>query len=454
MDVKLITPKTERKLVTSLRAAISDVNQGANPNDAIVKQALDNGLGPEMACRLVEAYNTSKTLNRLKSTTGEKRAESFDIADRDTVIRMLYATDGGEKESSVVRYNNPSQVNFNKDRRLNKAANVMEKAAGVKESSKRQASGFAIKANALKQARGVLTKVAKLEREAKALAREAKEKFSSDVYELSRLFTRSDRVTMAGLDDIEARLLYHHGPAVKKAFDIALSMLPEKQAAREKRAESVPTSYVYPLDDMIYKAAEQATKSAQEAAEAHVAYIKVEKSASLIRREFGTKVDKAAGRTKKADDYTDQMGATADDDDFYEPSKGGNSSDEDGKNKKTIDPLDQALNFKGFGPVKKPDKPDMVFPAAHEGQLRSIRAKLLLNDMLSNDPVISGYPTEDVITTYNSLAEMVPALATQPIAMRGLMASMLQRSGGLDPMEVRELLGTEESKRKLRVLGE
>ena len=78
----------------------------------------------------------------------------------------------------------------------------------------------------------------------------------------------------------------------------------------------------------------------------------------------------------------------------------------------------------------------------------------MINDLISNDPVISGYPVEQVVTAYNTISEMLPALATQPIAMRGLIASMLQRGGGLEAMEIKNLLDTEEQKRKLRILGE
>jgi len=102
----------------------------------------------------------------------------------------------------------------------------------------------------------------------------------------------------------------------------------------------------------------------------------------------------------------------------------------------------------------KPVKPTSTFPAQHEGALRAIKTKMMLNDMISNDPVISGYPVEQVTGVYNKLAELVPALSTQPIAMRGLIANMLQREGGLESMEVKNLLDTEESKRKLRVLGD
>ena len=470
MDVNLISSATENLLVSSLRSAITDVNAGMNSNDALVKRATENALGPELACRLTEAYNTSKTLNKLRNTEGEKRAESFDLANRDTVLAALYTpAEPTEKVASVA--NDPRKINFN-----NRPKAYHEKAAAVGKLSlgaeyTKQAL-YGIEGNAVIAGRGFLNGIKNARDEFRMHIKRAKEDVAKSLHEFVSTFKRADRNKMSPLKDIEERLSFHFGPIAKQAMDLACGQLNDKQRFEEKRAEEVPTSYVHPLNDELYKLAETLITDLQAAGDLQAEYMTFDKKASSVEKHFKHQVDAIAGRvphiqtdsvlneeqqmspilSKMAADFDPTMSTVSSDPyEVLDDEAAVQAPAVTGMTKKKKDPsFSDMLSIEDAKPVK----PTSTFPAQHEGALRAIKTKMMLNDMISNDPVISGYPVEQVTGVYNKLAELVPALSTQPIAMRGLIANMLQREGGLESMEVKNLLDTEESKRKLRVLGD
>ena len=111
-DVNVISSTQEKKLLGAMESAISLTNSGTAPNEAIAKTANDNGLSPEFACRMVEAFNTSKTIKHLKDNDGEKRAETFDIADKESVLKLMYSPT--EKSVEKAAYSAPFKFDFNK----------------------------------------------------------------------------------------------------------------------------------------------------------------------------------------------------------------------------------------------------------------------------------------------------------------------------------------------------
>jgi len=73
---KLATEAQQKELSSALKSAIININNGANPDEAIAKEAVDHGFGADFASRMVEAYNTSKTLHHYTHAPAEKKAET------------------------------------------------------------------------------------------------------------------------------------------------------------------------------------------------------------------------------------------------------------------------------------------------------------------------------------------------------------------------------------------
>ena len=91
--MKDLSKAAEQKALDALEGAIESVGAGMTPDAAIIKAAQDNKLTAQMTQRMIEAYNVSKTLNHLKNSEGEKRAEAFDIADPTNIFAELFPKD-------------------------------------------------------------------------------------------------------------------------------------------------------------------------------------------------------------------------------------------------------------------------------------------------------------------------------------------------------------------------
>lgn len=85
----------------------------------------------------------------------------------------------------------------------------------------------------------------------------------------------------------------------------------------------------------------------------------------------------------------------------------------------------------------------------HEDQLREIQTRAMLQDLLTNDPVISGYDPHEVASAFNELSQLAPRTAAQPVLARALLRKSLQL-GALDSFEGNEAVSTEHKLRDLQ----
>ena len=82
--------KDKARIVDAIERAVKLANEGASPDDALFKVAQGEQLPPEMIRRVVEAFNTSKTLAHLKHASEDDKAASFDIASAENILGRLY----------------------------------------------------------------------------------------------------------------------------------------------------------------------------------------------------------------------------------------------------------------------------------------------------------------------------------------------------------------------------
>jgi len=88
------------KLMTALNDAISNFNGGADENESVVKAASSHGFNPEQTLRLVESFNTAKTICFYKHA--DDRSAAFPTADPDAVIADLFGKKEEEKAASAM----------------------------------------------------------------------------------------------------------------------------------------------------------------------------------------------------------------------------------------------------------------------------------------------------------------------------------------------------------------
>jgi hypothetical protein len=88
--MKNLTKTDESKAMRALESAVKLANDGMTPSDALAKAAEDAKLPPQLTQRLVEAFNTSKTLSHYKKAGTSDKAKTFPLADPSAVLEAIY----------------------------------------------------------------------------------------------------------------------------------------------------------------------------------------------------------------------------------------------------------------------------------------------------------------------------------------------------------------------------
>jgi hypothetical protein len=102
--------------------------------------------------------------------------------------------------------------------------------------------------------------------------------------------------------------------------------------------------------------------------------------------------------------------------------------------------LDKALTPKPTSELIEDQWMELEDPE-HESDLRKIRAQAMISDFMANDEVISGYDPDEVLRTYNEIAQMTPRASTQTGIMRPLLRRRLQ--GHIEPFEAEQATNIE-----------
>ena len=75
-------------LMTALHEAVGHFNESGDPNDAVVKTAREHDFNAEQTARLLETFNTARTIHHYKAAAD--RSATFELADRDDVLSALF----------------------------------------------------------------------------------------------------------------------------------------------------------------------------------------------------------------------------------------------------------------------------------------------------------------------------------------------------------------------------
>lgn len=88
----------KEKLMDALKDSVSHYNTGISAEEAIVKSAKDHNFNKDQTERLVETFNTARTINFFKHASD--KTSNFDVADKSKVLGIIY---GDEKTSSSIK---------------------------------------------------------------------------------------------------------------------------------------------------------------------------------------------------------------------------------------------------------------------------------------------------------------------------------------------------------------
>lgn len=81
----------------------------------------------------------------------------------------------------------------------------------------------------------------------------------------------------------------------------------------------------------------------------------------------------------------------------------------------------------------------------HELELKNIRAQATLHDLMSNDPVVSGYDSQEVATAFNDIAAAAPNIVDSPAVLQAVLRKRLE-AGQFADFDVKQLLEMDKTK--------
>lgn len=99
----------KEKLKKALEDAVGYYNAGMSANDAVVKSASEHDLTVDQTDRVVESFNTAKTINYFDKNASD-RTGKFELASKKDVTLALFGKEPKEKKASSVSVNDPSSV--------------------------------------------------------------------------------------------------------------------------------------------------------------------------------------------------------------------------------------------------------------------------------------------------------------------------------------------------------
>jgi hypothetical protein len=424
-----MTKEGEERLRTALDEVVDLVNDGDDPDDAIVKVAANRSIPPGHVNLMVAAYNTGRTTRHREghSSLLEKAAD-FPIADATSILERLYpsrvkSAAAVERESGVhVGYSlSPAwYTRATHEAGMEKAAAVtdwrmVDKAVPLYPTVRDLEAGERVKL-----ARQKAVQAEEADRmEAARVQGQIMEGFAK----LAEYFTTPGSLTLADVRENVETLFGKEGVAIiNQLRRTRPNLMKEAATGRFHSAMGEPYHTVSRLVDLAGRLRQVVTANEKRAADRTTALEELERPFVPTPRSSlldplplpGTKAAADAGfwpnfNALLARDISEPMLAN------LRPTE---------KDK---------LVERQLGAIATPE---------HEQQLRDIKTRAMLEDMLSNDPIIKGHHRDEVLDAFNDVSQLSPRASQQPLLMNAMLRKRLQQ-GALDPFDLGEAVKTE-----------
>jgi hypothetical protein len=425
-----LSKEAETKLMAAIEKAASLVNTGEEPNAAIIKVAAAEHIPAGHINIMVHAYNTGRTTStREKGASANEKAADFKLADADTIIDALFpkvvktsAALSSEKTISTEYAVSPAGFLSRRKATMEKAAAAItalpektyvapprdEHAAAMREHSKRAADKLALE-------------------EVRRLATVAYSKAANAMDDLATYFRTADRIPFGDVKKEAELRVGAEGVSVLVKLAEVYPWL-NKQAATDKNYFGNAAPYAL-IETVIEKLAEykehQAAFNALNPTKKEAAQKPEPTTGSILYNplEESLELKKASASLSPLPtgpvSMTRQLGEN-----LYTGTSGYFAKN----------PAD--LRNEAFDEITDPN---------HERKLRNIKAQSTLADMITNDPVISGYDPREVTNAFNEISELAPNFADSTAAMQALLRKRLE-AGQLADFDVKQLLELEKLK--------
>ena len=446
MELETLSKEAEREIVGSLEEAITLTNAGTAPNAALQKVAEDHRFSPEIVKRMVEAYNTSRTLAHFKSASIEERGSSFPLADAAAILGAMYPEKIAAPAVKAASMEIPDAYDRPESREFFKAAWALKIKPIVDRAMAYEQDPNIISQKMLEKKAGWGKSVDY----ARSEYRQTIWKVSELIKESAEYFGRLNRTPFL---EVERNMVGEFGEVAKPLMEI----LYKQAALKEARYSGPPRQWSFDLREEPYPTLVKAIEFAKKASVKAKDLFDIEKQHEQWRKEADslhpqfnaplnglltdTLVESVLtpfevnpllpGSRKEAE--VPVMGGPAvlpfDKSGFLEGVSGAAESAVMGS-LGLSEPDSEGIKAKALSESMDP---------IHEGKLNEITVRAMLNDLIANDPIISGYDPEQVTQAFNQLSQLSPHVAQQPAVARTMIRRMLQSDNVVEPHEAASL---------------
>lgn len=419
--MNILSKQAEEEIISAVGDVVDVVErEKCSPTKAVVKISRDRGFQPGFVQLLCHAYNTgSQEAQRNSHKTAFDKFDSFELADAKEALAEIYPNEvkspAKEAEDSAISGDYDKAPDWLDISRRHKLAHMQlpwtEKAAEDKQPKMTATKAY----NAhVKHAR--LLEDLRLQKSAARL------ELSRSTGKLGQYF-QQDPYRRLPFNVVAKIAAVYHGNIGKTLMDYIRDTYKIKEANEDPVKLS---DHVADWDSEPYVYVTECIKHAKEYNEKSAVFDRktqeLQKKSEELLRPFAPKSDQPwtslIPESRKEASFLSALGGA-----FI----GSGVKDQMSKSL----PKPQTTQELVGSTFKDLDDP------SHEIEMRKIRAEALLQDLMANDEVISGYDPGEVLEAYNEISAMVPRASTQSAAMRPLLRRYLQ--GNLQPFEAGEM---------------
>jgi hypothetical protein len=425
-----MTKEGEARLRAALDEVVDLVNDGKDPDDAIVKVAADHSIPAGHVNLMVAAYNTGRTTRHRESHSSLlDKAADFPIADAPSILERLYPS--RVKSAALVERESGVHVGYSlsptwytrttHETGMEKAA----EAADWKLTDKPVAPYPTVHdLEAGERVKLARQKAAQAEDQDRMEAARIQDQLMAGFAKLADYFGTPGNLVLADVRENVETLFGKEGVAVfNQLRRTRPNLLKQAATGRFHAAMGEPYHTISHLVDLAGRLRQVVSGNEKRASDRAAALEELERPFVPAPRSSlldplplpGTKAAADAGFWPNFNALIAR--------DYIEPTMAG---------------------------LKPPDKDKLVqkqlnaiATPQHEQQLRDIKTRAMLEDMVSNDPVLSGYHRDEVLGAFNDVSQLAPRASQQPLVMNALLRKRLQQ-GALDPFDTGNIVETEQ----------
>lgn len=406
-----LSKRDEEGVVDAIAESIKLANDGMEPSEAIAKSASARGYNRNFATRMVEAFNVSKSMKHHKESEGEKRADTFSLADAKRVHAIMFpekVDTPAEKSASVWM---PVECGIVEDKYyfLDRAPTA-EKHAEVNTWKEQDPNSLMTRAYGEVEHKKLALQQATNE------ARDLRELALKELIKLSDYYRSIE--PREPFDNLESAALQSYGEQIRPAMDLVY--MTSKAASFGHVRASGPSKAVPKLSIDPYKLLSSAMGCQQQ-------YLAKQAALQAQRAEvakFVERVDLAGRLMAKGGQVRPLLSGMLANKALSKQLGGGDS-------------LYDAL----LTATESLEDPSL------EAERKSIRAKMLLKELMESDEVLSQQSPEDVVNAFNEIASLAPRAAESPMTMRALLRKRIEQ-GSVDPMDITNIANLENTMRE------